>query len=62
MASLENCCEDFRNYLTDLAATHGKPVETLFAWWQEYTRDCSNYDQSPVIGEFERWYAAKLAA
>jgi hypothetical protein len=55
-------CESFQIWLSEVAFEHGKTVEQVFGWWQEYTRDCRNYDQSPVQSEFLDWYRDRLAA
>ncbi len=51
----------FRDYVDGLAAVHGKSVEQVYRWWLEYAERCDNCDQSPVLFEFEQWYAEKLA-
>lgn len=56
----EQCCEDFRNEIVALANDHGKTVQQVYAWWREYSDACSAGDQSALVWEFKRWYAAKL--
>jgi len=58
--NLERATPQFRARITSLATTHGKTEEQVFAWWDEYCVTCANYDQSPVLSEFESWYQAKL--
>jgi hypothetical protein len=60
--TFEKLHEPFKAWLSEVASEYGKPVEQVFAWWREYTRDCRNYDQSPVQSEFLDWYRDKLSA
>ena len=60
--TFEKLHEPFKAWLSEVASEHGKSVEQVFGWWREYTRDCRNYDQSPVESEFLDWYRDKLSA
>jgi len=60
--TFQRFCESFKTWLSEVAFEHGKPVKQIFAWWQEYTRDCCAFDQSPVQSEFLDWYRDKLLA
>ena len=60
--TFEKLHEPFKAWLSEVASEHGKSVEQVFGWWREYTRDCRNYDQSPVQSEFLDWYRDKLSA
>jgi uncharacterized membrane protein len=60
--TLNDCCESFQKQIKALAAKNGKTPEKVYEWWRVYTEDCRNYDQSPVMFEFQQWYADKLAS
>ena len=58
--TLIDCAEDFQRFIHELADKHGKPPATVYQWWREYCDQCTAFDQSPVLFEFELWYAEKL--
>jgi len=55
-------CAEFREFLreTGSACQMPKTPEQVYELWREYTRVCSNYDQSPVKSEFLEWYKDQL--
>ena len=57
---LAECHENFRERLARMSAQYGKPAEMIYEWWKQYSNDCHNFDQSPVLSEFENWYQPKL--
>ncbi len=52
----------FIGSIRELAAKHRKDPEQVYQWWREYSQTCRDFDQSPVMSEFERWYRKKLEA
>jgi hypothetical protein len=60
MRTLADCAAPFRAWIGGLASMHRKPLDLVYHWWQEYTKTCTAYDQSPVMSEFECWYAEQL--
>ncbi len=58
----ENTHPDFQEKIRELADQHGKEVEQVYAWWQEYSNSCRDYDQSALLGEFAEWYKDRLGA
>ena len=48
--------QQFIAWLDKVAAASGRTSAEVRAMWQEYCRDCRNYDQSPVGFEFCQWY------
>jgi hypothetical protein len=57
----EECCEEFRNEIVELAAVHGKTVQQVYLWWREYADSVSGEGgQSALMFDFTRWYATKL--
>ncbi len=32
----------------------------VYGLWRKYSQDCSNSDQSAILGEFIEWYREKL--
>ena len=47
---------EFTDWLESIASASGYTSAEVAAMWQEYCRECRNYDQSPVESEFCRWY------
>ncbi len=45
------------NAIAGVAAMTGQEVYDL---WRKYDKQCSVYDQSPVLFEFVQWYTAEL--
>ena len=43
-------------FVREIALANNTTVDDIYSKWLEYSRDCKNYDQSPVLGEFCRWY------
>jgi hypothetical protein len=50
----------FQRDIKRLAEAAQLPFLTVFGLWLEYTEDCRNYDQSPLLSEFANWYSAFL--
>jgi len=59
--TLAETCQEFRNRINELATKYNKLATTIYDWWLDYSEDCKIYDQSPVLSEFENWYAEKLS-
>lgn len=57
---LSECAPTFQMRMTNLAHDAGCPTLTVYRMWREYARQCSDFDQSPSLGEFDMWYADKL--
>jgi hypothetical protein len=51
---------EFRAQLERIAEGAKLPVLKVFGLWLEYSQECDNRDQSPVLGEFQQWYASIL--
>lgn len=60
MMTFEKTHPEFQRRLQELADKYEKPVERVYEWWKNYTKTCQDYDQSPVLFEFENWYGADL--
>jgi hypothetical protein len=48
---------EFQANITTIAQAAQLPPLKVFALWREYTEECNLRDQSPVLGEFQQWYA-----
>jgi len=57
---LNQTAKPFQYKIADLADKYEKPADLIYHWWKEYCITCRNYDQSPVLFEFENWYKAQL--
>lgn len=57
-----DCAPVFQDHIRELSQRHHKSVETIYQWWREYCNDCRNGDMSPVLSEFDQWYAERLAS
>lgn len=55
-----NTCESFRRKIEGISRLANLPVWSVFTYWREYSKNCSDSDQSPILGEFVEWYSAKL--
>ena len=53
---------EFQRHLQDVADKYEKPVATVYEWWRKYSDTCRDYDQSPVLFEFENWYKSDLTS
>jgi hypothetical protein len=52
-------CTSFIASLTALASKWGRSLGEVVRQWKEYSRNCTSYDQSPILGEFVSWYGPK---
>lgn len=50
----------FQAKINAIAAVAGRTGEQVYELWRKYDRQCSLYDQSPVMSEFIQWYANEL--
>lgn len=55
-----NTASGFQAKINAIAAVAGKTGEQVYELWRKYDRQCSLYDQSPVLFEFIEWYAADM--
>ena len=65
MERFYECHPSFREHIANLGNKYRLNITEVYGCWREYCRDCSNFDQSPVLFEFENWYKdrfAKMAA
>jgi hypothetical protein len=50
----------FQAKINTLAAVAGMTGAEVYELWRKYDRQCTMYDQSPVLFEFVQWYTAEL--
>ena len=55
-----NTTPAFQVKINAIAAVAGKTGEQVYELWRKYDKQCSLYDQSPVLFEFVGWYADEL--
>ena len=55
-----NTVAAFQAKINAIAGVANMTGEQVYELWQKYDRQCTLYDQSPVLPEFVRWYAADL--
>lgn len=55
-----NTHPDFQRKIKAIASQAGLTAPEVYEYWQQYSRQCSNYDQSPVMSEFINWYENEL--
>lgn len=53
LSKFVNCAPEFREKVRAHAATHGQTIVEVYRAWREYSKWCSDVDQSAVWGEFE---------
>lgn len=58
--NLSFCHENFRRRIAEIAAEYGTTSDEVYKLWRDYTDRCR--DQSCLLDEFVRWYAADLEA
>jgi hypothetical protein len=58
--SLSNTNPDFQRKIKAIALQAGLAPSEVYEYWQQYSRQCTNYDQSPVMSEFISWYENEL--
>lgn len=51
---------DFQRKINAIAKVAELTGAEVYEYWQQYCRQCTNYDQSPVISEFIVWYTFEL--
>lgn len=51
---------DFQRKINTIASVAGLTGAEVYEYWQQYSRQCTNYDQSPVLSEFITWYENEL--
>ncbi len=50
----------FQAKINALASVAGMTGQEVYELWRKYDRQCTMYDQSPVLFEFVQWYTAEL--
>ena len=58
--SFARTVEGFQATIMRIAMAADMPRLAVFALWRKYSQDCSNSDQSAVLGEFVEWCAKDL--
>jgi len=58
--SFARTVEGFQATIMRIAMAADMPRLAVYALWRKYSTDCSNSDQSAVLGEFVEWYAKDL--
>jgi hypothetical protein len=51
---------DFQRKIKAISVVAGLTCAEVYEYWQQYSRQCTNYDQSPVMHEFINWYENEL--
>ena len=52
--------KNFQASIARIAMIADKTPVEVFTLWRKYSDDCSNFDQSSILGEFIEWYCADL--
>lgn len=55
-----NTAQGFQAKINAIAKVAGKTGEQVYELWRKYDKQCTSYDQSPVLFEFVGWYADDL--
>lgn len=58
--SLATTAQGFQTKIAAIASAANMQPEQVYELWRKYDRQCSSYDQSPVLFEFIEWYAADM--
>jgi len=58
--NFEKTAPAFQAKIDAIAKVANKTSEEVYELWRKYDKQCSMYDQSPVLFEFVGWYADDL--
>ncbi len=56
----DQTAQRFQAQINAIAGVANMTGEQVYELWCRYDRQCTMYDQSPVLFEFIRWYADQL--
>lgn len=56
----ETLPESFKSSIDAIAEVANMSGQQVYDLWRKYSKQCSDGDQSPILFEFVRWYAAEL--
>ena len=57
---LAQTTQGFQNQINAIAGVANMASDQVYELWCRYDKQCTMYDQSPVIPEFINWYAPHL--
>ncbi len=52
--------QGFQFQINAIAQVANMTSDQVYELWRRYDKQCTMYDQSPVMFEFVQWYAAEL--
>lgn len=58
--SLKNTHPEFQRKIAAIADFTKREPESVYLLWRRYSQECTNADQSAILGEFGVWYHKEL--